>query len=65
MAEVDAFLAGAPGNASALIQKGVLHYIAGNRGMARRSWEEALYRDPLNKTVQLYLNAVDREPTSD
>lgn len=62
MAEVDAFLAGAPGSAPALIQKGVLHYIAGNHGLARRSWEEALYRDPLNKTVQVYLNAVDREP---
>ncbi|RJP21046.1 MAG: tetratricopeptide repeat protein [Deltaproteobacteria bacterium] len=61
MAEVEAFLAGAPGNAAALIQKGVLHYLAGNRGPARRCWEEALYRDPLNKIVQVYLNAIDRE----
>jgi hypothetical protein len=28
--------------------------------MARRSWEEALYREPLNRIVQVYLNTLDR-----
>ena len=59
--EVDAFLAEAPGNAAALIQKGILHSLAGERAVARRAWEEALCRDPLNKIVQVYLNALGRE----
>ena len=60
MAEVDAYLAASPGSAAALLQKGILHFLAGNRAMARRSWEEALYREPLNKIVQVYLNTLDR-----
>jgi tetratricopeptide (TPR) repeat protein len=59
--EVDAFLSKAPGNASALIQKGILHYLAGEKAPARRAWEEALYKEPLNKIVQVYLNTLDRE----
>lgn len=59
--EVDAFLAEAPENAAALIQKGILHYLAGEKSRARLAWEEALYKDPLNKIVQVYLNTVDRE----
>jgi tetratricopeptide (TPR) repeat protein len=61
MAEVDAFLASAPGVPGALIQKGILHYLAGEKPQARRAWEEALYRDPRNKIVQVYLNTLDRE----
>ncbi len=61
LAEVDAFLADFPGNAQALTQKGILHYLGGEKARARRAWEEALYRDPLNKIVQLYLNTLDRE----
>jgi tetratricopeptide (TPR) repeat protein len=59
--EVDAFLAEIPGNAAALIQKGILHYLAGEKARAQRAWEEALYKDPLNKLVQVYLNTIDRE----
>jgi tetratricopeptide (TPR) repeat protein len=59
--EVDAFLAETPGNAAALIQKGILHYLEGEKSRALGAWEEALYKDPLNKIVQVYLNTVDRE----
>jgi predicted Zn-dependent protease len=59
--EVDAFLAETPGNAAAFIQKGILHYLAGEKARARRAWEEALYKEPLNKIVQVYLNTIDRE----
>ncbi|HWS15274.1 MAG TPA: tetratricopeptide repeat protein [Candidatus Methylomirabilis sp.] len=59
--EVDAFLEETPGNAAALIQKGILHYLAGEKARARRTWEEALYRDPFNKIVQVYMNTLDRE----
>lgn len=59
--EVDAFLAETPGNAAALIQKGILHYLAGEKARARRAWEEALYKEPLNKIVQVYMNTIDRE----
>ena len=59
--EVDAFLAESPGNAAALIQKGILHYLAGEKMRALRAWEEALYKDPLNRIVQVYLNTLGRE----
>ena len=65
LAEVDAFLLEAPGNAPALIQKGVLLYLSGNVGGARAAWEEALFRDPLNRIVQIYLNTVNRGHTAD
>lgn len=61
LSEVDAILAASPRNAPALVQKGILHYLAGERPAARRAWEEALYREPLNKIVQVYLNTLDRE----
>jgi predicted Zn-dependent protease len=60
--QVDEFLAETPENAAALIQKGILHYLAGERAHARRAWEEAHYKDPLNKIVQVYLNTIDRDP---
>ena len=59
--EVDAFLAETPENAAALIQKGILHYLAGEKAQARRAWEKAHYKEPLNKIVQVYLNTIDRE----
>jgi len=65
LAEVDSFLAQSPGSAGALTQKGILHYLAGEKARARRAWEEALYREPLNKIVQLYLNTLDRETPGD
>ncbi|HEX9191359.1 MAG TPA: tetratricopeptide repeat protein [Candidatus Deferrimicrobiaceae bacterium] len=65
LSEVDAFLAGSPGSAPALLQKGILHFLAGNRSMARRAWEEALYREPLNRIVQVYLNTLDRGTGAD
>ena len=65
MAEVEAFLSEFPGNASALIQKGILLYMAENRSGARTAWEEALDRDPLNKVVQLYLSMLNREQADD
>jgi tetratricopeptide (TPR) repeat protein len=65
LTEVDAFLAETPGHAPALIQKGILLYLAGDMNAARRTWEEALYREPLNRVVQVYLNTLDREQTSD
>ena len=61
LSEADAFLSHSPGNAPALVQKGILHYLAGDKGRARSAWEEALYREPLNKIVQVYLNTLDRE----
>jgi tetratricopeptide (TPR) repeat protein len=65
LSEVDAILAASPRNAAALTQKGVLHYLAGDRPAARRSWEQALYSDPLNRIVQVYLNTLDREMTGE
>jgi len=59
--EVDAFLSEVPGNPAALLQKGILHFLAGEMARARRAWEDALYKDPLNKIVQVYLNTLDRD----
>ncbi len=64
LAEVEAFLSESPGNAAALTQKGILMYLSGNRAKARHAWEEALYRDPLNRVVQVYLNTLNREQPS-
>ncbi len=61
--EVEAFLAEAPGDDRGLLQQGILHFLAGEKSRARRAWEEALYKDPLNKIVQVYLNTLDRENT--
>ena len=65
MAEVETFLSEFPGNASALIQKGILLYLAGTGRRRARAWEEALDRDPLNKVVQVYLNTLNREQPAD
>ena len=35
MAEVETFLSESPGNPAALVAKGILHYLAGNRAKAR------------------------------
>lgn len=59
--EVERVLADRPGDVSALVQQGILLYLSGRMGEARRAWDAALYRDPLNKLVQLYLNTLDRE----
>jgi len=56
-------LAAHPDNVPARIQQGILLYLSGKKGDARRAWEEALFRDPTNKLVQLYLNTLDREST--
>lgn len=61
LAEVERALADHPGLLSALSQLGILRYLLGRKDEARRAWEEALFRDPLNKLVQLYLNTLDRE----
>lgn len=65
LSEVDAILAESPRSAPALVQKGILHYLSGNRPAARRAWEEALYSDPLNRIVQVYLNTLDRETSGE
>ena len=61
MTEVEALLAESPRNASALIQKGILLYLTGDWSNARATWEEALYADPFNKVIRIYLNALSRE----
>lgn len=59
--EVERALSVRPGAISALTQRGILLYLMGRKEMARKAWEDALYKDPLNKLVQLYLNTLDRE----
>ena len=59
--ELDMAIAGRPGLVPALAQRGVILYLLGRKEEAREAWEKALYRDPLNKLIQLYLNALDRE----
>jgi len=61
LSEVERALTDHPGLVPGLAQRGILLYLIGNREEARRSWEEALSRDPLNKLVQLYLNTLERE----
>ena len=61
LTEVEHVLESRPGEVSALIQQGILLYLLGKKENARRAWEEALFRDPLNKLVQLYLHTLDRE----
>lgn len=61
LGEVERALADHPGLIPALSQRGILQYLLGWKEEARRSWEEALFRDPLNKLVQLYLNTLERE----
>jgi len=61
LAEVEQVLENRPGEVSALIQQGILLYLLGKKENARHAWEEALFRDPLNKLVQLYLHTLERE----
>jgi tetratricopeptide (TPR) repeat protein len=61
LAEVDRAVSDRPGLVSALAQRGVLLYLLGRKREARIAWENALFQDPLNKLVQLYLNTLDRE----
>ena len=65
LAEVEAFLSEFPGNTSVLIQKGILLYMTEDWSGARAAWEEALYLNPLNKVVQVYLNTLNREQVDD
>lgn len=59
--EIRRVLSSHPGNMQAMIQNGIFLYLSGEKAEARNAWEEALYRDPTNKLVQLYLNTLDRE----
>lgn len=61
LSEVERALTDHHGLVPGLAQRGILLYLIGKKEEARRSWEEALSRDPLNKLVQLYLNTLDRE----
>ncbi len=63
--EIERALEEHPGGIAALTQHGILLYLLGRKDKARRAWEEALYRDPLNKLIQLYLNTLDREAAAD
>jgi Flp pilus assembly protein TadD len=57
--EVDAFLAEIPGNAAALIQKGILHYLAGeSTGSARGKRHSTRTR---STSSQVYLNTLGWE----
>jgi tetratricopeptide (TPR) repeat protein len=59
--EVEKVLLGRPDCVPAMIQQGILLYLSGKREPARKAWEKALFRDPTNKLIQLYLNTLDRE----
>ena len=59
--EVRRVLGTHPGSIQGRIQQGILLYLTGKKTEARKAWEEAIYRDPTNKLVQLYLNTLDRE----
>ncbi len=61
LAELDKALSDHPGMISALAQRGIILYLAGRKKEAREAWENALFRDPLNKLIQLYVNTLDRE----
>jgi predicted Zn-dependent protease len=61
--ETEKVLAARPDSVPARIQQGILLYLSGKKGAARRAWEDALFREPTNKLVQLYLNTLDRETT--
>ncbi|HSL91397.1 MAG TPA: tetratricopeptide repeat protein [Candidatus Limnocylindrales bacterium] len=61
--ETERILAIRQDNVPARIQQGILLYLTGKKRAARSAWEDALFRDPTNKLVQLYLNTLDRETT--
>ncbi|HEU5360854.1 MAG TPA: tetratricopeptide repeat protein [Candidatus Deferrimicrobiaceae bacterium] len=64
LAELDRAMDDRPELVSALAQQGVLLYLLGRKGEARRAWENALFQDPQNRLVQLYLNTLDRDAGS-
>jgi tetratricopeptide (TPR) repeat protein len=61
LAELDKALSDHPGMVRALVQRGIILYLKGKKKEAREAWETALYKDPLNKLIQLYMNTLDRE----
>lgn len=61
--ETEKVLAARPDSVPARVQQGILLYLSEKKGAARRAWEDALFREPTNKLVQLYLNMLDRETT--
>ncbi len=63
LVETGQVLAEHPDNVPALTQQGVINLLLGRKNEARRDWETALFRDPLNKLIQLYLNTLDRDHT--
>lgn len=65
LAETTQVVAEHPDNVSALTQQGIVNFLLGRKADARRAWESALFREPLNKLVQLYLNTLDREIVED
>jgi tetratricopeptide (TPR) repeat protein len=60
LAETSQVVAEHPDNVSALTQRGIVFFLLGRRDDARGDWEAALFREPLNKLVQLYLNTLER-----
>ena len=61
LAELDRALSDHPGMVPALVQRGIILYLMGRKIEARETWEAALFQDPLNKLIQLYMNTLDRE----
>jgi tetratricopeptide (TPR) repeat protein len=61
LVETGRVIAEHPENVTALVQEGIINYLLGRKNDARRTWETALFREPLNKLVQLYLNTLDRD----
>ena len=59
--ELDRAMQDRPELVSALAQQGVILYLLGRKEEARKAWENALFQDPQNKLVQLYLNTLDRD----
>ena len=60
LVEASQVVAERPDHVAALTQRGIVYFLLGRKEDARGDWEAALFRDPLNKLVQLYLNTIDR-----
>jgi tetratricopeptide (TPR) repeat protein len=61
LSELARALTDSPGMISALAQRGMILYLMGRKKEARDAWETALFQDPLNKLIHLYVNTLDRE----
>lgn len=61
LSEIERVIADRPDLIAAHLQHGILLYASGDKEMARRAWEKAIFRDPTNKLVQFYLNTLERE----